>query len=442
MRVTDTLPAPRRFTYLRVPGSHDHKYTRGVLSVWAGSETYPGAAVLTCAAAVRTGAGMVRLMAPRRVQDLVLAARPEVVPATGRCQALVVGPGTDPADEPRMRELRDVLRQLVRTPLPVNAVDASLGGGPGAESVGGAPGGVPDAGEDVVSPYAPGTTARRGAGPLAPVPQGVLPAVVDAGALSLLPGLLEGGTRLTHTTVLTPHAGEAADLLSGLGRPTERAQVEAAQEDAARRLAIRTGATVLLKGARCVIATPRDTPPRSRRPSRLWTAGPGPAWLATAGSGDVLAGILGAVLAGAQADTEGGTLPPPSAGGLTTAVQMPLPRVRGAVGLAVRLHRLAAQAAAGPGGGAGAGGGGGGGGRGRAPGGGRRGPGARGGGGPASGVASSVSQAPGPGHAVAAMDLACELPGIIEDLYRAEGPLLLANEEERWLALGGVTGTQ
>ena len=101
MRVTDTLPAPRRFTYLRVPGSHDHKYTRGVLSVWAGSETYPGAAVLTCAAAVRTGAGMVRLMAPRRVQDLVLAARPEVVPATGRCQALVVGPGTDPADEPR-----------------------------------------------------------------------------------------------------------------------------------------------------------------------------------------------------------------------------------------------------------------------------------------------------------------------------------------------------
>ena len=52
------------------------------------------------------------------------------------------------------------------------------------------------------------------------------------------------------------------------------------------------------------------------------------------------------------------------------------------------------------------------------------------------------SQAPGPGHAVAAMDLACELPGIIEDLYRAEGPLLLANEEEKWLALGGVTGTQ
>ena len=98
---------------------------------------------------------------------------------------------------------------------------------------------------------------------------------------------------------------------------------------------------------------------------------------------------------------------------MTTAVQMPLPRVRGAVGLAVRLHRLAAQAASGTVGAE-----------------------------AASGVASSVSQAPGPGHAVAAMDLACELPGIIEDLYRAEGPLLLANEEERWLALGGVTGTQ
>jgi len=66
------------------PGANDHKYTRGVVGLWAGSETYPGAAVLAASGAVLAGAGMVRLTAPRRVEDLVLAARPEVVPAAGR----------------------------------------------------------------------------------------------------------------------------------------------------------------------------------------------------------------------------------------------------------------------------------------------------------------------------------------------------------------------
>ena len=99
------------------PGADDHKYTRGVVGLWAGSETYPGAAVLTASGAVRAGAGMVRLAAPRRVEDLVLAARPEVVPTAGRSQALVLGPGIDPADAARADELRAVLRPtLIRAP--------------------------------------------------------------------------------------------------------------------------------------------------------------------------------------------------------------------------------------------------------------------------------------------------------------------------------------
>lgn len=224
---------------LRVPGDTDHKYTRGVVGVWAGSETYPGAAVLATSAAVRTGAGMVRLAAPRRVEDLVLARRPEVVPARGRCQAVVVGPGTDPADVPRAAELRAALEEAA-----------------GA----------------------------------------VVPAVVDAGALPLLPPLLDGAARLPLDALLTPHAGEAAALLSALGRPRSREEVEAAPAAAARELAGLTGATVLLKGTPTLVAAPDGAP--------LLSLDPGPGWLATAGSGDVLAGILGTVLAAVRADAE------------------------------------------------------------------------------------------------------------------------------------------
>ena len=84
-----------------------------MVGLWAGSESYPGAAVLTASGAVRAGAGMVRLAAPRRVEDLVLAARPEVVPTAGRAQALVLGPGIDPADTTRADEVRTVLRSTL-----------------------------------------------------------------------------------------------------------------------------------------------------------------------------------------------------------------------------------------------------------------------------------------------------------------------------------------
>ena len=280
---------------LRVPGEHAHKYTRGGVEVWAGSETYPGAAVLTCSGACRAGAGMVRLAAPRRVQDLVLAHRPETVPAPGRHQALVIGPGTDPEDEPRARELRRVLSAVM---VPTD------------------PTGAPD------------DTPRTGTG--APTPP--LPAVIDAGALALLPALLAQGRSLTPGAVLTPHAGEAASLLTALGRPTERPEAEdpATAPQVARELARHTGACVLLKGTPTVVAAPDGT---------CDLLGSGPGWLATAGSGDVLAGVLGCLLAAEQARTE-----------QARTEQLPAADVLDAAAcaaLAVRVHALAATLACG-----------------------------------------------------------------------------------------------
>lgn len=113
------------------------------------------------------------------------------------------------------------------------------------------------------------------------------PVVLDAGALALLP------ERLPASVVLTPHAGELAHLLAGRGEDVARAAVEAAPVRWARRAHELTGATVLLKGATTVVVGANGA---------LYAQRSGPAWLATAGAGDVLAGLLGALLAGRAAD--------------------------------------------------------------------------------------------------------------------------------------------
>lgn len=105
-----------------------------------------------------------------------------------------------------------------------------------------------------------------------------LPVVVDADALAMLPH------RLHPQVLLTPHAGELARLL-GIARE----QVAADPVAAVRHAVARTGGTVLLKGATQVVATPGR--------SSVQVAVPGPAWTAQAGSGDLLAGICGALLA-------------------------------------------------------------------------------------------------------------------------------------------------
>ena len=215
---------------LTVPEPADHKYSRGVLGIAAGSPAYPGAAVLATGAALATGVGMVRFLGPEPVRRLINLLHPEAVCAESNVaqthvQAWVAGPGAGQDENQRQR-----------------AVDAMASG---------------------------------------------LPAVIDADAISAVePGL---GPQV----ILTPHAGELTALLNSLGKHTDRAAVEADPLGHVRAAADLTGATVLLKGWATLVAAP-DGP--------VYSQAEATPWLATAGSGDTLSGILGALLA---TDTRG-----------------------------------------------------------------------------------------------------------------------------------------
>ncbi|MDR1853207.1 MAG: NAD(P)H-hydrate epimerase [Propionibacteriaceae bacterium] len=107
-----------------------------------------------------------------------------------------------------------------------------------------------------------------------------LPAVLDADALRFLP------PHLAPNILLTPHAGELARMLD-----VPRQEVEADPLAHAKEAAERWNATVLLKGSTQIVASPKSYAPYP------WRALPGPAWSAQAGSGDLLAGICGTLLA-------------------------------------------------------------------------------------------------------------------------------------------------
>jgi NAD(P)H-hydrate repair Nnr-like enzyme with NAD(P)H-hydrate dehydratase domain len=107
---------------------------------------------------------------------------------------------------------------------------------------------------------------------------GGLPTVVDADGLRYLPD------RVPDTWLLTPHAGELARLLG-----EERSWVTDDPVRAVRAGVERTGGTVLLKGATQLVAWPDA--------GWIEIALPGPAWTGQAGSGDVLGGVCGALLA-------------------------------------------------------------------------------------------------------------------------------------------------
>jgi hydroxyethylthiazole kinase-like uncharacterized protein yjeF len=107
-----------------------------------------------------------------------------------------------------------------------------------------------------------------------------LPVIVDADGLTILAAHPDLVTGRSASTVLTPHAGEFARL-AGSPPGTDRVA-------ATRKLAYQLGATVLLKGNVTVVAEP-DGP--------VYLNPAGQSWAATAGSGDVLSGIIGALLA-------------------------------------------------------------------------------------------------------------------------------------------------
>jgi hydroxyethylthiazole kinase-like uncharacterized protein yjeF len=135
-------------------------------------------------------------------------------------------------------------------------------------------------------------TGPDAAGRLAAILRTDLPVLVDADGLTILSQHQDLLPR-QPPTLITPHAGELARLLG-----TDPARVEARRLEHAQGAASQLGVTVLLKGSTTVIASP-DHDPVLVNPT-------GTPWLATAGSGDVLSGLAGALLAQGLAPAQAG----------------------------------------------------------------------------------------------------------------------------------------
>jgi len=215
------------------PGPESDKYRRGVVGLLVGSHKYTGAALLATGGAVHGGAGMVRLVTAPQAAAAVRLVHPEVVVTE------LVGETLVPDDAGRVQ---------------------AWVAGPGM--------GTDDA------------AAER----LAAVLATSLPVLVDADGLTILARHRELLPR-TEPTLLTPHAGELGRLLG-----VNPADVEARRLEHARRAAAEFGACVLLKGSTTVVASPGALDP-------VLVNATGTPWLATAGTGDVLAGLAGALLA-------------------------------------------------------------------------------------------------------------------------------------------------
>jgi hydroxyethylthiazole kinase-like uncharacterized protein yjeF len=230
--------------HLDPPGLADHKYHRGHCVVVCGPATRTGAARLAAGAALRAGAGLVTVAAPPSAL-MILAAH---------LTAVMIARAADAAG----------LAALLADER-LNAVVVGPAAGVGAATA------------------ALVTTALGGE-------RGV---VIDADGLSSFrdePAALfraiaahEGGV------VLTPHEGEFARLFPDLAASAFAAGDPAgAKPERARAAAARSGAVVLLKGADTVVATPDG---------RVAIGANAPPDLGTAGAGDVLAGIVGGLLA-------------------------------------------------------------------------------------------------------------------------------------------------
>ncbi|WP_079039776.1 NAD(P)H-hydrate dehydratase, partial [Streptomyces prasinopilosus] len=146
-----------------------------------------------------------------------------------------------------------------------------------------------------VQAWVVGPGAGDDAGPVAEVLAADVPVLIDADGLRLADAAAVRAR--SAPTLLTPHAGEAAALLG-----VEREEVEAGRLAAARELAGRYGATVLLKGSTTLVAGPKDGDGAAVRVNPTGTS-----WLATAGSGDVLSGLAGSLLAAGLSARDAGS---------------------------------------------------------------------------------------------------------------------------------------
>ncbi len=222
---------------LHIPAPDAHKGTLGTLTLVCGSVGMAGACILAARAALRSGVGLVRIAADQRLYPVLAPALPE-------CVFTLL-----PVDDP------EALRERLRAAL-ASATACAAGCGLG----------------DL-------------AGLLVPLllEDCRVPLLLDADALNWCARHPELLSRAQAPLVLTPHPGEMARLCRD-----ETAEIQRDRLGAAREKARETGAVVVLKGAATVIAAPNG--PTAVNP----TGDPG---MAKGGSGDVLAGIIGSLLA-------------------------------------------------------------------------------------------------------------------------------------------------
>jgi ADP-dependent NAD(P)H-hydrate dehydratase len=219
-----------------------HKGTYGTVLVVAGSRGMTGAAILVGRGALRSGAGLVRVASPACIQDVVAGGYP--------CYTTI---GIRQHTDGSFAE--GAAAELVELAKAVDVVALGPGLGQGAS----------------VSGFV--RTLIDG------LPN--VPLVIDADGLNAIAPLDGGFTKRSASVVLTPHPGEFARLL---GRPVHDVVVD--RESLVLEFANRAGAIVLLKGSGTLVTD-------SRKLYRNTTGNPG---MATGGSGDVLTGVIAALI--------------------------------------------------------------------------------------------------------------------------------------------------
>jgi ADP-dependent NAD(P)H-hydrate dehydratase / NAD(P)H-hydrate epimerase len=223
-----------------------HKGMYGHPLVIAGSRGKSGASLLASRAALRTGAGLVTAAIPETIASIVAAGQAELM-----TEAVADRDGHFDGDH-----APEALKMILTGK---NALIAGPGIGVSAD------------------------TKRLVEWLLADACEPARPMVLDADGLNVLAELgCETAKRARGAVVLTPHPGEAARLLG-----VSTAVINDDRISSAGRLAERTGATVLIKGARSVIASPAGD---------IYINSTGNPGMATPGMGDALSGIVGAIL--------------------------------------------------------------------------------------------------------------------------------------------------
>lgn len=241
-----------------------HKGTFGTVAIVGGcagmhrddefEPTMLGAPALSAMGAIRAGCGLVKIAAPSPIIEQVLTLAPF---ATG------YGLETDHARSINASHSAPVLDELTRS---CSVIVAGMGMG-GAHCV-----------AQIIVRL---------------LNQEMVPVVIDADGLNALSTLPEFDREIRASAVLTPHPGEARRLMQSLSIDGDPAGDESQRIDACARLAQRLGSVVVLKGKGTVVSDGH----------RVWVCERGSPALAAGGTGDVLSGVIGSVIAQTRDDS-------------------------------------------------------------------------------------------------------------------------------------------